>query len=82
MMVRTLGALLIAGLCLAQAPKFEVAVIRPVDPKAPEGFVIRQMRDGVLNVERYSLPGILQLAFGVKAFQITGAPEWVEVSTL
>lgn len=67
----------LAGVASAQTPRFEVAAIRPTDPDAPAGFRTRQASNGMLNIEGYSLPVLLQLAFGVKAYQITGAPPWV-----
>lgn len=66
----------------AQAPanslKFEVAAVRPTDPKAPEGITMRQISQGVLNIEGYPLRELLQLAFNVKPYQIVDAPKWVE----
>lgn len=61
-----------------ERPKFEVVSIRPTAPEAPEGIKMRQVSGEVLNVEGYSLSMLLELTFGVKRYQIIGAPEWVK----
>lgn len=78
--VLLIGAFAAAGLAQtsAERPKFEVVSIRPTDPNGPEGIRMRQISGGVLNVEGYGLPILVELAFGVKPYQITGAPGWVK----
>src|SRR5258707_11556547 len=58
------------------AKEFEVASIKPVDPN------MRQIRIGIAPGGRFTANGIttaflIQQAYDVKPFQITGAPAWV-----
>jgi uncharacterized protein (TIGR03435 family) len=71
----------------AASPEFEVASIRPI-PQLPSGA---NVRPGFLVVPRADNPqrfrarfnvsapmGILEWAYGVREFQVAGAPEWLK----
>ncbi len=69
---------LIAGTCFAQAParKFEVASIKPADPN--QNRVSIQITPGgrwVANAVTVSF--LIQQAYGIRDFQIIGAPDWI-----
>jgi uncharacterized protein (TIGR03435 family) len=59
-------------------PKFEVASVKQ-SSSPPYGFsgVIRPRADG-LSVARADLKSLVQWSYGVKRYQITGGPRWLE----
>src|SRR5215467_5452578 len=80
--MRTVTAILIAatGLATAQtaaAPKFEVATVKPAatDEKGSE---ISTAPNGQLTITNLPLKDIIQYAWGVKPFQLSGAKGWIE----
>jgi uncharacterized protein (TIGR03435 family) len=57
------------------APAFDVASIKPAAP-GQHGRFIRGMPGGRLNVTNMPLKELVQLAYKVQPFQITGGPAW------
>lgn len=77
---RTTLLLAVAGLehLAAQtnrAPAFEVASIKPGDPSA-RGVRIQVAPGGRFTASNVTLKFLIQYAYGVKDFQITGTPGW------
>jgi uncharacterized protein (TIGR03435 family) len=71
----------------AASPKFEVASVRPIPPlpsgaSVPPGFiVVPKMDDPQRFRARYEVTGplgVLEWAYGVREFQVSGAPEWLQ----
>jgi uncharacterized protein (TIGR03435 family) len=60
---------------LAQ-PQFEIASIKPVDRADIPKTV--NFRGGGLNATNCSLKDLIQMAWDVRGFQITGGPGWLE----
>jgi uncharacterized protein (TIGR03435 family) len=58
------------------APAFDVASIKPAAP-GQRGRMIRGMPGGRLNVTNMPLKELIQLAYHVQPFQITGGPPWL-----
>lgn len=56
------------------AQSFEVASIRPSDPKAPWGGI--EMTPGRFHASNISFRAIFKQAFGVRDFQIGNPPDW------
>jgi uncharacterized protein (TIGR03435 family) len=84
-MLRTLGCAaltlaasrLLFGQAALTGPAFEVASVRPVAPDAPQGADYRTS-PGRLTMTNLTLKIILMEAYGVKAFQLTGGPPWLD----
>ena len=53
-----------------------VAVIKPSDPATCREYPIIDDRDGRYDMRCVRIDFLLQSAFGVRAFQISGGPEW------
>ena len=70
-----------AGSVFGQQPAtpltFEVASLKPSAPDAP-GMFIRPLPGGGLRIAGASLKNLISLAYGVRGFQISGGPEWVD----
>lgn len=71
----------------AASPQFEVASVRPIPPlppgaSVPPGFFIVPRADDPQRFRaRYEVTGplgILEWAYGVREFQVLGAPEWLQ----
>jgi uncharacterized protein (TIGR03435 family) len=71
-------ALVFLPVAHAQPPRaFEVASIRPNHSGATDSNV-DSTRGGRLTVTNESLKDLIRLAFGVKDYQISGAPGWID----
>ena len=57
-------------------PPFEVVSIRPTGPDLPKGLRQRRISAGVIDIEGYAIPLLLQSAFGVRGYQLLNIPEW------
>jgi uncharacterized protein (TIGR03435 family) len=57
-------------------PRFDVASIKPSDPTALGGYV-RFQPGGRLEVNNVQLIFLIQNIYGVRDFQIVGAPKWI-----
>jgi uncharacterized protein (TIGR03435 family) len=69
--------LVAASLLSAQPrPRFEVASVRPNRGVATGTGDVRPLPGGRLNAENAVLYYLIQAAYGVKPYQISGAPEW------
>jgi bla regulator protein blaR1 len=67
---------LFAGIAFAQAAKFEVAAIKPSSPDA-HGSSIMTDKVGGLNVTNMPVRALIKSAYGIRDFQLFGAPGWV-----
>ncbi|MBI4906503.1 MAG: TIGR03435 family protein [Acidobacteria bacterium] len=67
-----------AGMLLGQteAPKFEVASIRPTAPGAI-GTTVNADKDRV-TIRNMSLTGLIEYAYNIRRFQISGAQPWMQ----
>ncbi len=75
-MARILLTLLLAALpALAQPPAFEVASIKP--DNSGNGRVTETTGPGRVTAVNINTGSLIQQAFGIKGFQISGAPGWV-----
>ena len=66
--------LTIAPLALSQ--QFEVASIKPADPNA-RGMRVQMAPGGRLTASGVTVKFLIQQAYNVKDFQITGGPNWI-----
>jgi uncharacterized protein (TIGR03435 family) len=73
-----MGVLLIAGMGFAQtpAPAFEAASIKP--SKAPEGHSSWHSRTGYIVLQNQTLKQLIQIAYHVKANQVSGGLKWYD----
>jgi uncharacterized protein (TIGR03435 family) len=73
--------ILSAGAIQAQTPvvrpEFEVASIKPSQPNA-QGSSMGMRTPGTLSGENVTLKLLIQQAYGVRSFQIIGAPGWLD----
>ncbi|MGB6687166.1 MAG: M56 and DUF3738 domain-containing protein [Terracidiphilus sp.] len=60
----------------ARLPEFEVAIIRPSEPGAHGSTFSFTPNEGV-DVKNATLKGIIEMAYDIRDFQITGGPGWV-----
>lgn len=58
-------------------PEFEVATIKPSDPKRP-GWGITVNRSGMLNTLNTNLSDLIKFAYDMHPKQVVGAPAWVD----
>jgi len=77
MKMATAGALLLFASITAfgQAPAFDAASIKPSGPGAI-GSTYGFQRGGI-EVHNGTLKGLIEMAYGVRDFQITGGPGWL-----
>lgn len=68
-----------AVLALSQTPRFDVVSIKPSTGGA--GFSGENTEHGRLTVSNDTVKELIQLAFGVKDFQIIGGPGWLGTAT-
>jgi uncharacterized protein (TIGR03435 family) len=68
--------ILAASVVLAQGPAFEVASIRPSDPKELGGYA-RFLPGGRFEVHNAQLIFVIQQVYGLRDFQIVNAPKWI-----
>jgi uncharacterized protein (TIGR03435 family) len=60
------------------APAFEVASVR-LSPPGGDGLTAFSLYDGpTVTLRNAALPLLMQLAFGVEAYQIAGLPKWAD----
>ncbi len=64
------------ALCAAAPQSFEVASIKPADPNA-RGSSSNSDR-GFLTIKNWNLRRMVQRAFNVESYQITGGPPWLD----
>jgi uncharacterized protein (TIGR03435 family) len=72
--------LMVAGVLWAQsdrpAPAFEVASVKPADPAA-RGVRMQFTPGGGVRFENASLAAMIQLAYDIQPFQLSGGPGWI-----
>ena len=61
----------------APVPKFDVASIKPAAPGA-RGMFIRPTPGGRLTVTNMPLQSLIELAYHIQPFQISGGPPWMD----
>jgi uncharacterized protein (TIGR03435 family) len=66
----------IVGGLFGQPQAFEVASIKPSAPDVP-GMFPRYLPGGGLRITGASLKNLISMAYGVRPFQISGGPDWV-----
>jgi uncharacterized protein (TIGR03435 family) len=77
MMVRMAGFLMAAGIACAQnQPKFEVASIKP-SSSADRRQLFDVLPSGRFTVANCTVKRLIQEAYGIKNFQISGGPGWI-----
>jgi bla regulator protein blaR1 len=72
-------ALFSSGAAFAQQaaqPQFEVASIKPSDPN-DRRMMFRMMPGGAINLHGVTLKALVQQAYDVREFQISGGPGWI-----
>jgi len=57
---------------------FEVALIRPIPPPIPTGGSPWTVSEGRFRTERGFLRGVIELAYGMRAGQVKGGPDWID----
>jgi uncharacterized protein (TIGR03435 family) len=74
---------LILAIALAQAPtehkEFDLVSIKPSAPDERNRFLFQNLPGGTVRIAGVPLRMIMMQAFDVKAFQITGGPDWVRM---
>jgi uncharacterized protein (TIGR03435 family) len=75
-MKRTL-LLFFTVVCLWAQPSFEVASVKPADPKN-RGMALDKLPGGRFIATNVSLRILLKEAYGMRDFQIEGAPQWFD----
>lgn len=70
-------ALTIPATAAAQTPVFEVASVKPHKPD-PAEFGGMSAQHGRLNVVNFSLRNLITSAYGVRDFQVSGGPGWLD----
>jgi len=77
------GTWLVAG-ALAQTTlpplKFEVASIKPADPRFSGVSSSRDAGEG-LDVRNISVRNLITLAYGLRDFQLKGGPSWIDIES-
>lgn len=71
------GSWVLFGQSTVAGPEFEVASVKPVSPKSTQGADYRTS-PGRLTMTNLTLKTILMEAYGVKAFQLSGGPPWLD----
>jgi len=66
------------GQAVARPPEFEVASVRCEVLKAVRGIDILTYPGGRITVKSYTLRMLIQAAFDVQAFQVSGGPPWID----
>ena len=59
-------------------PEFEVATIKPSDPKQP-GWGIGVNRSGMLNTHNTTLADLIKFTYDLHPKQVIGAPAWFDI---
>lgn len=70
------GLIILAGVAFAQSSRFEVASIKPSSPDA-HGSSLMTDKIGGLNAENMPVRALIKSAYGIRDFQLFGAPGWV-----
>jgi uncharacterized protein (TIGR03435 family) len=68
------------GFLIAQKqspPKFEVASVKPSLPGA-EASTRTHISAGRITLENYPLRSLVQAAYGLRSFELSGAPAWID----
>ena len=61
-----------------QRAEFEVASVKPTDPKSRGGFIgCRTYPGGRVAISHYTLAMLIEWAFDVQPFQVSGGPAWM-----
>ncbi len=71
----------ISGLCAqsgAAPPEFEAAAVKPVGDPSAKPMDFRVQPGGRLQIMNVTLKHILQQAFSIKAYQMSGGPSWID----
>jgi bla regulator protein blaR1 len=64
---------------ILQAQTFDVASIKRSAPANPNGSTFEFLQGGGLRVEYGTLRGLIESAYDVRDYQITGGPSWLNV---
>jgi len=77
MRLRAAVALIVLASCRLLSQEFEVASLRPADP---HNLVVAMSTwpGGKLTVTRFTLRMLIEHAYDVKAFQVSGGPRWID----
>jgi uncharacterized protein (TIGR03435 family) len=77
----TVAVVTALGYCIASGqtsePAFDIVSVKPVAPMSREPLDLRVQRDG-LKITNLTLKVIVQNAFDVKNYQISGGPAWLD----
>ncbi len=79
-----LAALTFRGLCgqaLPSLPTFEVATVRPADRTGQPGHGTFAASGSRVSFTGYTLTGLIQYAYDVRGYQISGGPGWMGSDT-
>lgn len=70
--------LLAMGTAVAQAPRFEVATVKPADPAKNPGSSSISTGNGRLLGDNMSLKRYIMAAYYLRPHQVLGGPEWLD----
>ena len=77
----TLTFLLVAGLANAQEPRapiaIDVASVKPSDPAGCGEYPMIDNPPGRLNMQCVTVKLLVQMAYGVNGYQVSGGPGWI-----
>jgi uncharacterized protein (TIGR03435 family) len=77
-MVRMIAVWIAALITTTQAPTFEVASVRAVNPPAGPHVVSLLINHGRLNIEAAELRQIVGLAYAIQRVRVLGGPGWAD----
>jgi uncharacterized protein (TIGR03435 family) len=72
------GIVAFIGLCVYAQTAFEVASVKPQPWTGNKGGVYVVVRGNTLNAEHSSLNDLVEFAYGLKDFQLSGGPAWAQ----
>ncbi len=75
--VITMILIAVNGAAQSDVPKFDVSSIKPAAPGG-RGMFIHPMPGGRVNITNMSLKMLIEIAYRVQPFQISGGPGWTE----
>ena len=78
--MRILAALLLAAVCQAQQPEFEVASVKP-SANTLNGSNFNRQTGGGLRATNVSLKALILFAYDIREQQLVGGPNWLDKDT-
>lgn len=71
-------ALALGTTLFAQSPAFEVASIHPTSPDSRDSIDVHNHPGGRIEITKFTLKMLIEVAYGLQRYQITGGPRWTD----